>query len=893
MRRLVGSLLTVALLGLGVLIASPASAATFAVTNLNESGGGSLRQAMLDAQNTPGADTITIGVTGTINLTSGPLLYESADNLTIAGNGVTVSAATMPDVTASGRSPRVFELSGSTGTVTISNMIITGGRAHAIPQTNSIGCNQYIPGNGGGIYSTGTLVLTEVTVTGNRAFTDTLTYRPCIISAGQQVPGPSDVTGPVGGQGGGVWASEFLTITNSTITNNQADERAGGAYTSAQLTVTGSRIQANIAGDSGGGLYSEGTVTTVRTTVNANVAGNAGGGILSAANMSIAESTISNNTAGRFAGGVTGTGTGEIRNSTIASNHSGLDGEAASGYGGGVAILGNGTFSIRYSTIARNEALGDGANISGQQGVGATVSWVIEGTVLSDPTGTSDNCDITNVTASYSYAFGNNAGGCFPTGGVGTNAAGGSPGLGALAANGGGTDTMMPGAPLQGQIPAAACTVGVDQRNRVRPFDNFCDIGAVEDNSGENAGLGNGGGTVDGVCSEFNAINPVRVLDTREAAGVTRTVDNSGQPLGVGRIGPSGIISVSVTSVPGNGDAGVPSSGVGAVVLNVTSTGATSPSFVTVWPTGSDRPLASNLNSEPGTDVPNATIAKVGTGGRVSLFNNAGNVHLIADVVGWYAECGRYRPIIPTRVLDTRSGVGAPAAIVSSGGQLSVTVTGIPGANGSPGVPVAGQVSAVVLNVTATESTSPSFVTVWPTGEDQPLASNINTEPGQDVPNLVIAKVGNQGRVNLFNNAGSTHLVADVLGYFTFDSTFVALNPTRALDTRSGLGATGPVGGQQSRDLRVLGVGAVPTTGVAAVVINVTATESSVPSFVTVWPTGATRPNASSLNTEPGVDVPNLVIAKVGAGGNISLYNNAGTVHLVGDILGYFPVPAA
>ena len=82
------------------------------------------------------------------------------------------------------------------------------------------------------------------------------------------------------------------------------------------------------------------------------------------------------------------------------------------------------------------------------------------------------------------------------------------------------------------------------------------------------------------------------------------------------------------------GRGGVPATGVGAVVLNLTAVNQTSNTFLTVWPTGSLRPLASNLNPNPGIIQPNLVIAKVGTDGNVSIYNNAGTVDLIADVQG-------------------------------------------------------------------------------------------------------------------------------------------------------------------------------------------------------------------------------------------------------------------
>ena len=252
-----------------------------------------------------------------------------------------------------------------------------------------------------------------------------------------------------------------------------------------------------------------------------------------------------------------------------------------------------------------------------------------------------------------------------------------------------------------------------------------------------------------------------------------------------------------------------------------------------------------------------------------------------ADAQGGVDE---FTAISPYRVLDTRVGTGVASGPVGQGQTIEVDVTGL------GGVPETG-VSAVVMNVTSTQSTAPAFITVWPKGEDRPEASSLNTEPGQDTPNLVIAKVGDDGRVNFYNSAGSTHLVADITGYFGTSQHFVPQTPLRALDTRDGTGGTnGPVVGGQTIELGVtdalFGDG-VNTGGVSAVVINVTSTQATDPAFVTVWPKGQSQPLASSLNAEPGQDTPNLVISKVGDGGAINLFVSAGSMHLVGDIVGY------
>ncbi len=364
----------------------------------------------------------------------------------------------------------------------------------------------------------------------------------------------------------------------------------------------------------------------------------------------------------------------------------------------------------------------------------------------------------------------------------------------------------------------------------------------------------NGGG-------RYHAVTPSRLLDTR----------TTGTPLAAGRT-----IDLQV-----GGRGGVPATGASAVVMNVTVTGPTALSYLTVFPAGEPIPLAANLNFGPGQTVPNLVTAKIGAGGRVSLFNAPGTTDVVADLAGWYddgaaAGGALYHPLTPGRILDTRA-AGVP---IGASATMNVQVTG------QAGVPATG-VSAVVMNVTVTAPTAPSYLTVYPAGEALPLAANLNFTAGQTVPNLVTAKLGAGGRVSLFNAAGATHVVADVGGWFddgtaTTGARFHPVTPARILDTRV---AGTPLG---ALDLQATGQGGVPATGVSAVVMNVTVTQPTAPSYLVAYPAGEPKPWTANLNFLPGQTVPNLVIAKAGAGGRVSIANAAGTTHVIADVAGWF-----
>ena len=365
----------------------------------------------------------------------------------------------------------------------------------------------------------------------------------------------------------------------------------------------------------------------------------------------------------------------------------------------------------------------------------------------------------------------------------------------------------------------------------------------------------------------FHPLAPERILDTRTGLGAP----------GPAKLGPGDAMTLAVT-----GRAGVPATGVSAVVLNVTVTEPTAESFLTVWPAGDPLPVASNLNFRTGQTVPNLVKVKVGAGGAVDIHNNVGSAHVVADIAGWYGAGGAgYTPLTPARILDTRTGDGSPATKLGPGAVRSLQVTG------RGGVPADG-VSAVVLNVTVTQPTADSFLTLWPAGQALPLVSNLNFVPGQTVPNLVVVKVGAGGQVNLYNLAGATDVLADVAGWFGPaggpGSPYVPLPPQRILDTRSGT----KLGPNAAMTLQVTGRAGVPAAGVSAVVLNVTVTEPTAESFLTVSPAGQARPLASNLNYVAGRTVPNLVVVKVGAGGQVDIYNLAGSTHVVADVAGWY-----
>ncbi len=154
-----------------------------------------------------------------------------------------------------------------------------------------------------------------------------------------------------------------------------------------------------------------------------------------------------------------------------------------------------------------------------------------------------------------------------------------------------------------------------------------------------------------------------------------------------------------------------------------------------------------------------------------------------------------FNPIVPVRIMDTRSGTGTTAAPLGSGETRALQVTG------QAGIPA--DAVAVALNVTVTDPDAAGYVTVWPAGAAMPTASNINFVAGQTVANMVTVGLGAGGQIDLFNFAGDSQVIVDVTGWYT--GGFHPVVPVRVMDTRSGLGGATFQAGESARAGRVGG----------------------------------------------------------------------------------------
>ncbi len=328
----------------------------------------------------------------------------------------------------------------------------------------------------------------------------------------------------------------------------------------------------------------------------------------------------------------------------------------------------------------------------------------------------------------------------------------------------------------------------------------------------------------------FVPVTPTRILDSRAGTGGYTTPWVSGQAR-----------SLAVAGV------GVVPSGATSVVLNLTVTDTTGPGFVTVAPAGGIVPTASNVNFVAGQTVANQVTVPVGVGGQLLLYVGGAQADLVADVVGYTspAAASGYTPVAPARLLDSRTGTGGYSTPWGPHQTRTLAVAG------HGGVPA--QASAVVLNLTATDTTAYSYVSAWPGATPWPGTSNLNVAPGQTLANLVTVPIGADGTIDLSNYAGSLDLVADLVGYYQpgTGTSLVGLGPVRLLDSRNGTGGpTTPWGTGQTRTVGLAGEAGIPGNA-TAVVLNLTATDTTAYGFVTAWPAGARRGRAPRPSTSP------------------------------------------
>lgn len=371
---------------------------------------------------------------------------------------------------------------------------------------------------------------------------------------------------------------------------------------------------------------------------------------------------------------------------------------------------------------------------------------------------------------------------------------------------------------------------------------------------------------------DYVPLAPRRVASTASGKGVAERC----------RLSAGGRVDVKVL-----GRGGVPKTGVAAVAVNVSVRSSSAPATLRAYPAGAAAPAAATVSVGQRRSSTGLTVLPVGGNGRVSLTTTRGSTDVALDVVGYYRSVGLaaslYRPLVPSRVLDTRNG----AALVGKQAR-KLTLGGI------AGIPDSG-VTAVVLSLTASGSGRKGGVAVYPAGGDPSGVSAVSFPSGEAATNTVIAATS-RGRVVLDNRSkGEVNLRVDVLGWYGRASSgnghggaYLPVKPKQVLDSRDGKRIERQLRSGRKETVKVTNVGRVPGEGVAAVLLQLTAHAPSNDGSLEVWPHGTHRPGVRSLSLAGGRDTTTVVVAAVDERGRVRLRGMGADFHLSGTVLGYY-----
>ncbi len=367
---------------------------------------------------------------------------------------------------------------------------------------------------------------------------------------------------------------------------------------------------------------------------------------------------------------------------------------------------------------------------------------------------------------------------------------------------------------------------------------------------------------------QFVPVTPCRVVDTRNASG-----DFGGPELAAG--------STRTFNIPQSA-CGIPSTAV-AYSLNATVAPIFSLAWLTIWPDGEAMPSVSTINSSYGRIKANAAITAAGADGGISVYATDAT-HLILDIDGYFIPAGttvsslQFFPIIPCRVVDTRTGTGPLTGPLLSGGMAR----SFPLQSGSCGLPATAQ--AYSLNITAAPQSHLDYLTVWPSGQAQPLVSTLNSWSGAITANAAIVAAGSGGDISIFVT-DSSDLIVDVNGYFAPPATgglsLYTTTQCRVLDTRA---ESGKFNGTLA--IPVQDSSCAPPSTAQAYVLNVTATPPGTLDYLTLWADGTTQPGTSTLNAYDGAITSNMGIVS-NTMGTIDAFSSDPT-ELIVDFSGYF-----
>ncbi len=360
----------------------------------------------------------------------------------------------------------------------------------------------------------------------------------------------------------------------------------------------------------------------------------------------------------------------------------------------------------------------------------------------------------------------------------------------------------------------------------------------------------------------------------------------------------SGTATVTVA-----GQGGIPTSGVAAVALTVYTSGSTAAGTATVYRSDGSAGSTPNVAYQSGQGASNLVITKLGTDGKINVDVSGGNPNLSVLVEGWYAAPtgdtgGEFTPVNPTTILATGSSgqtgecptSPTQCTDIPALGTLTVQVTG------QGGVPTSG-ISAVALNMDAINTTASGALVAYPTGTSAPPDPMVVHNDIQAGAGLDIVPVSSTGQITILNYSGSTATVlASVEGWISNGSTtadvYAPSDPVRVLDTTTGTGTCDPspcttLAANTSMTVTVAGQATIPSTGVKAVMANITVDD---PPASGLLQASSTTGGGTGLNLVFNTgDTQSLeAIIPVGTDGNIELTDAWSAVNLTIDIEGWY-----
>ncbi len=280
-------------------------------------------------------------------------------------------------------------------------------------------------------------------------------------------------------------------------------------------------------------------------------------------------------------------------------------------------------------------------------------------------------------------------------------------------------------------------------------------------------------------------------------------------------------------------------------------------------------------------------------GASFDITSNGGPEVEVLDVLGYKTTAAgalQFTPVSPCRIMDTRGASGVFGGPFIAPGNIR----GVPVQSSPCGIPASAR--AYALNITVIPKTSNlGFLTVWPTGQSQPLVSTLNSPDGSILANAVLVPAGTGGNISVYAT-DATDLVIDINGYFAPPSAnslqFYPLTPCRVLDTRNAAGTFGGpfLAAGSNRAFPFSSSSCALPALARAYSVNLTVVPHGALGYLTAWPTGQAQPVVSTLNSLDGTVLANAAIIPAGGGGSASFYASNDT-DLIVDVNGYFAAP--